>query len=244
MTWRKSAAPTDGELVKMAAAGSNEDPVYIQGPPGPAPKHDWEGTALAFQNPDGSMGEAVDLKGNAGYTPVKGVDYHDGEDGKTPVKGVDYTDGKDSIVPGPIPKHEWSGSSLSFQRQDGSMGAPVDLKGSAGRDGIVPMYGADGRLWQGVIDVEFETVVDSNGRWQIDYSHFAFTDKPRVHPIAWYESNSASDQAITGGATKSRTSASGRVVRGVSGSLLGVTSTWRFVPAGTPVTITVTGPTK
>ncbi len=45
--------------------------------------------------------------GLAGYTPVKGVDYFDGEDGKdgiTPVKGVDYfdgEDGKDGITPTP-----------------------------------------------------------------------------------------------------------------------------------------------
>lgn len=37
-------------------------------------------------------------KGNDGYTPVKGVDYFDGQkgnDGYTPVKGVDYFDGAD-----------------------------------------------------------------------------------------------------------------------------------------------------
>lgn len=30
------------------------------------------------------------LKGEPGYTPVKGKDYFDGKDGKTPVKGTDY----------------------------------------------------------------------------------------------------------------------------------------------------------
>lgn len=40
-------------------------------------------------------------KGDDGYTPVKGVDYFDGQDGKdgqdgyTPQKGIDYFDGKD-----------------------------------------------------------------------------------------------------------------------------------------------------
>lgn len=41
---------------------------------------------------DGEKGEKGD-KGDPGYTPVKGVDYHDGEkgnDGYTPVKGIDY----------------------------------------------------------------------------------------------------------------------------------------------------------
>ena len=38
--------------------------------------------------------------GKDGYTPIKGVDYFDGEPGKdgyTPVKGVDYFDGKDGV---------------------------------------------------------------------------------------------------------------------------------------------------
>lgn len=40
------------------------------------------------------------LKGNEGYTPIKGVDYFDGIDGKdgkdgyTPIKGIDYFDGE------------------------------------------------------------------------------------------------------------------------------------------------------
>ena len=35
------------------------------------------------------------IKGDNGYTPVKGKDYFDGEDGYTPVKGKDYFDGAD-----------------------------------------------------------------------------------------------------------------------------------------------------
>lgn len=39
-------------------------------------------------------------KGNDGYTPVKGVDYFDGQPGKdgyTPIKGVDYFDGEPGV---------------------------------------------------------------------------------------------------------------------------------------------------
>lgn len=43
-----------------------------------------DGKTLNVKN--GSKGR----DGDAGYTPVKGTDYHDGEDGYTPVKGVDY----------------------------------------------------------------------------------------------------------------------------------------------------------
>lgn len=35
------------------------------------------------------------LRGDPGYTPVKGKDYSDGKDGYTPKKGKDYHDGKD-----------------------------------------------------------------------------------------------------------------------------------------------------
>ena len=62
--------------------------------------HDLHG-AHAAEIFDGQQGEQG-LPGNDGYTPVKGVDYFDGQDGKdgqdgapgrdgyTPVKGVDY----------------------------------------------------------------------------------------------------------------------------------------------------------
>jgi len=76
--------------------------------------HTWNGTTLTITSASGTS--SADLKGESGkdgvdgspgkdgYTPVKGVDYFDGEpgadgkdgkDGYTPVKGVDYTDGKD-----------------------------------------------------------------------------------------------------------------------------------------------------
>lgn len=37
-----------------------------KGDVGPMPKHDWSGTALRFQNPDGTWGNRVDLKGDPG----------------------------------------------------------------------------------------------------------------------------------------------------------------------------------
>lgn len=50
-----------------------------------------------FDGQDGADGQ----NGKDGYTPIKGVDYFDGKDGKdgadgyTPQKGIDYFDGKD-----------------------------------------------------------------------------------------------------------------------------------------------------
>lgn len=36
------------------------------GPVGPMPEHEWQGTALRFEKPDGSWGETIDLKGEPG----------------------------------------------------------------------------------------------------------------------------------------------------------------------------------
>lgn len=43
-----------------------------QGKVGPAPEHEWNGTKIRFQNPDGSWGPFVDLKGPKGKPGEKG----------------------------------------------------------------------------------------------------------------------------------------------------------------------------
>lgn len=61
---------------------------YKDGEPGvspPGPEHQWDGTKLRVQNPDGTWGQWCNLKGEKG----------EGEPGKTPVKGEDYRDGED-----------------------------------------------------------------------------------------------------------------------------------------------------
>lgn len=72
--------------------------------------------------------------GEDGYTPIKGIDYFDGKDGYTPIKGVDYFDGKDGApgMVGPMPKHKWEGTKLSFENPDGTFSKPVDLLGQTG----------------------------------------------------------------------------------------------------------------
>ena len=83
---------------------------------------------LRIRNEKGEMQEVLAIRGEAGkdgYTPIKGVDYFDGErgadgkqgekgaDGYTPIKGVDYFDGKDG------------------------------KQGEAGKDGYTPVKGVD-----------------------------------------------------------------------------------------------------
>lgn len=43
-----------------------------RGPPGPKPKHEWDGTRLRFERPDGKWGEWVDLQGKDGITRIVG----------------------------------------------------------------------------------------------------------------------------------------------------------------------------
>lgn len=101
------------------------------------------------------------LKGEPGYTPVKGVDYFDGKDGYTPIKGKDYFDGepgepgkpgytpvkgKDYFdgepgAPGVSATHKWNGTVLSITSASGT--SSVDLKGEKGDPGKTPVKGVD-----------------------------------------------------------------------------------------------------
>lgn len=47
-------------------------PAGPQGPKGDKPAHEWKGTALRFENPDGTWGEAVDLRGPKGSRGASG----------------------------------------------------------------------------------------------------------------------------------------------------------------------------
>lgn len=95
--------------------------------------------------PQGEKGDtgATGEKGADGYTPIKGVDYFDGQDGAdgyTPVKGVDYFDGEDGV---PC-THEWEGTVLKVTSASGT--SSVDLRGpqgDKGEDGYTPQKGVD-----------------------------------------------------------------------------------------------------
>lgn len=76
------------------------------------------------------------LKGEDGYTPVKGVDYFDGKDGapgangKDGVDGAKGADGKD----GASISHYWNGTALVISSASGTSPG-VDLKGAKGDTG-------------------------------------------------------------------------------------------------------------
>jgi hypothetical protein len=112
----------------------------FRGAQGLSPSHTWNGTALRFQNPDGSWGSYVDLKGSTG---VPGPGYATVTDNGLVDTGRSFTlnavhgaESKTLIAPkGPTgnkPSHQWSGPSLRFQNSDDSWGDYVNLKGLSG----------------------------------------------------------------------------------------------------------------
>jgi hypothetical protein len=84
---------------------------YFDGKNAKPPAHRWSGTCLSFQNPDGTWGEEVDLKG------VKG----------DKIKGDR----------GDMPNHEWSGMGklIRFENPDGSWDLWANLQGEPGKKG-------------------------------------------------------------------------------------------------------------
>ena len=95
-----------------------------QGPP-----HKWTGTSLAFENPDGSYGTAVNLIGPTGPAGPAGADGAQG-------------------VKGDMPAHQWTGTKLAFQNPDGSYGTAVDLVGPQGPQGEQGIQGVQGEPGQ------------------------------------------------------------------------------------------------
>jgi hypothetical protein len=114
---------------------------------------DGEDGTMSFE--DLTPAQKESLKGDDGYTPVKGVDYFDGKDGKdgyTPVKGKDYFDGKDGSdgsdgSDGVSATHSWNGTTLTITSASGTSsanlkGAKGD-KGDSGDPGVSPSVSVD-----------------------------------------------------------------------------------------------------
>jgi hypothetical protein len=87
------------------------------------------------------------IKGDPGYTPIKGIDYfdgkdgRDGEDGYTPIKGVDYFDGKPGEDGKPGPSGVYVGEAAPTDEDikvwiDYSGGATLDMSDFITKDEI------------------------------------------------------------------------------------------------------------
>lgn len=97
-----------------------------------AVKHGFEGTEEEWLN--------TIVRGDPGYTPVKGIDYFDGEDGEdgyTPVKGVDYFDGKDGNTPYIKDGNWWIGETDTGVKAEGKDGTNGENGGTFYNDAIL-----------------------------------------------------------------------------------------------------------
>jgi hypothetical protein len=81
-----------GEMLVLATKNK-------EGVPSEEPTPSEKEQVLAYVQDVKEMIDAGKIKGEDGYTPIKGVDYFDGKDGYTPIKGVDYFDGRDGYTP-------------------------------------------------------------------------------------------------------------------------------------------------
>ena len=119
----------DGDYLMTVSAGSKRRqwdayPLTIGsvGPIGPMPNHEWSGTSLRFQNPDGSMGDFVPLKGDKGETGPQGPRGFPGPPGPQGETGPQGSRG----FPGPPGPQGETGSQgpRGFQGPTGSPGTP------------------------------------------------------------------------------------------------------------------------
>jgi len=62
-----------------------------------AQKNTLKGDSFVYSDFTTQQIEDLKVKGDVGYTPIKGIDYFDGADGYTPIKGIDYFDGNDGL---------------------------------------------------------------------------------------------------------------------------------------------------
>lgn len=115
-----------------------------KGEAGRPPRHEWRGTWLRFENPDGSWGEWVDLRGVPGIgargRPGPGIDSARVEDGELVLY---LTDGR-RIVAGPVSGGGSGGARFVKPLSGTEVSVPAEEHG-LGRVPSVFILAADGR---------------------------------------------------------------------------------------------------
>lgn len=100
---------------------------------------------MGTRGPQGEKGEKGNdgiagnrgTDGTPGLTGEKGERGNRGEKGEEGLQGVSGSPGARGLQgeTGPIPKHKWRGTTLSFEEPDGEFGKAVDLRGRDGASG-------------------------------------------------------------------------------------------------------------
>jgi len=83
-------------LAAVTIKGDKGDP-FLYSDFTQAQKNTLKGDSFIYSDFTTAQIENLKVKGDVGYTPIKGTDYFDGADGYTPIKGIDYFDGNDGL---------------------------------------------------------------------------------------------------------------------------------------------------
>lgn len=121
-----------GETGPRGATGA-AGPAGADGADGLPPEHEWQGTALRFREPDGTWGQAVDLRGPAGASATVPIATT-----STPGKVMPQTGDADGLVLG-------SDGSLKVRPATSAQRGSVLASVTAAAD-AVPQAGSDGTL--------------------------------------------------------------------------------------------------
>lgn len=108
-------------------------PAGADGAQGLPPEHEWQGTALRFKEPDGSWGQAVDLRGPAGSSATVPI-----ATSSTAGKVMPQTGNEDGLELG-------GDGSLRVRKAGASQRGSV-LASETAQAGVVPIGGVDGSL--------------------------------------------------------------------------------------------------
>ncbi len=109
--------------------------IGVQGLKGDMPEHQWSGTSLAFQNPDGTMGGYVELKGDQGEQGIQGQQGEQGLQGAQGERGIQGPRGLQGLIGDTGPKGD--------QGEQGIQGPQGD-RGPQGEQGIQGEQGLPG----------------------------------------------------------------------------------------------------
>ena len=108
-------------------------PAGADGAQGLPPEHEWQGTALRFKEPDGSWGQAVDLRGPAGSSATVPI-----ATSSTAGKVMPQTGNEDGL--------ELGGSGSLRVRKASASQRGIVLASETAKAGAVPLGGEDGTL--------------------------------------------------------------------------------------------------
>ncbi len=125
------------------------------------------------------------------YQAVERIRIPVAKDGSPGPRGPQGPEGPEG-PPGPKPAHEWKGSELRFEKQDGTWGKFVDLRGPPGAGGGIVQVGTDAPPFDldslpiGDDTTPEEIVVKQNGIWvRVTWDQFlAFTAPSDPLPLS------------------------------------------------------------